>query len=505
MGPVCPVVYRYPVSGNTRRIQLLYFQLISQTALLLVVAWLVVGPTIPVLVYCACTLYRLTGSFRGDSTIPPHLIWLFSLADLVNHICRQEMVVRMGRLHLLLLPFLLAVIQQQQGHSFVTNVNYGPALRLLQHKKALHYYSNTLVGHPTKKIPKSRLSDPEQAFDKDKNAASRTSLAALIPAAEVSGVTATSTAASGEVKPSLFWRGVVLFICIVWSTNFVVLKEIYHAAPTLDPSLYAAIRFSLAAAVLLPRTFNSIKNTDLILGSMTIGLSIFFGYFGQSIGLQTTDAGKSAFICSLNVVWVALVSGILKKQFKVQTWISALLAVSGVALLETDGGHELTSGDLWCFMQPIGFGSGYVMLEYLIAKFPQNAGAITAFKLLATAIASITWATLSGHTFADLQPVIESPVAVGGLLYMGLVTSAAMLWLQSYAFKNVPATDVSIILTFEPISASIFASFLLGEALTQQDILGGALIVFACISNELNLFSVLLNKIRGPKPPIEQS
>ena len=80
---------------------------------------------------------------------------------------------------------------------------------------------------------------------------------------------------------------------------------------------------------------------------------------------------------------------------------------------------------------------------------------------------------------------------------MGLVTSAAMLWLQSYAFKNVPATDVSIILTFEPISASIFASILLGEALTQQDIFGGALIVFACISNELNLFSVLLDKFRS--------
>ena len=268
--------------------------------------------------------------------------------------------------------------------------------------------------------------------------------------------------------PSALWRGVVLLICIVWSTNFVVLKEIYHAVPSLDPSLYAAIRFSLAALALLPRTFNSIGNKDLIVGSMTIGLSVFFGYFGQSIGLQTTDAGKSAFICSLNVVWVALLSSILKKQFKPQTWVSALLAVTGVALLETDGGHELTSGDLWCFMQPIGFGTGYVMLEYLIRKFPQNAGAVTGFKLMACAIASITWAALSGHTLADIQPILDEPVAFYGLLYMGLVTSAAMLWLQSYAFKNVPATDVSIILTFEPISATIFASFLLGEALSQQ-------------------------------------
>ena len=60
--------------------------------------------------------------------------------------------------------------------------------------------------------------------------------------------------------PSIVWRGVVLGICLVWSTNFAVIKEIFQAAPTIDPSLYAAIRFSLASLVMLPRTFNSIGN-----------------------------------------------------------------------------------------------------------------------------------------------------------------------------------------------------------------------------------------------------
>ena len=93
-----------------------------------------------------------------------------------------------------------------------------------------------------------------------------------------------------------------------------------------------------------------------------------------------------------------------------------------------------------------------------MAKHPTEAGAITSFKWLATSVLSLIWAASMGHTFADLKPILESPIAVGGLLYMGLFTSALMLWLQSHAFKNVPATDVSIILTFEPISAAIFAS-----------------------------------------------
>ena len=110
--------------------------------------------------------------------------------------------------------------------------------------------------------------------------------------------------------------------------------------PSLDPSLYAAIRFTMSALVLLPFSISKLKNItkdlELVGSSAIMGLSVFFAYYGQSIGLSTTTANKSAFICSLNVVWVALLSSLLKKEFKVQTWLSALMAVLGVAILEAD-------------------------------------------------------------------------------------------------------------------------------------------------------------------------
>ena len=215
------------------------------------------------------------------------------------------------------------------------------------------------------------------------------------------------------------WRGVVLGICVVWSTNFAVIKEIFHAVPSIDPSLYAAIRFSLAGLVMLPRMLKSVGNTELIISSMTVGLSVFFGYFGQAVGLMTTTANKSAFICSLNVVCVALLSSVIKKEFKAQTWISSFLAVLGVAVLESDGNAPPVVGDIWSLCQPVGFGLGYVALEYVVAKFPDNPGAITAYKILSIAIASIVWAISNGHTLADLQPIMESNIAVGGLLYTG--------------------------------------------------------------------------------------
>lgn len=64
-------------------------------------------------------------------------------------------------------------------------------------------------------------------------------------------------------------------------------------------------------------------------------------------------------------------------------------------------------------------------------------GAITAFKIISIAFASIVWAASCGHTLADLTPIMESNVAVAGLLYTGLITTAAALWVQSYAFEEV--------------------------------------------------------------------
>lgn len=55
----------------------------------------------------------------------------------------------------------------------------------------------------------------------------------------------------------------------------------------------------------------------------------------------------------------------------------------------------------------------------------------------------------------------------------------------SAAFKNVKATDASIILSAEPIFAALFAMSFLDEAIDDSTILGGSLIIFACLLNEL--------------------
>ena len=83
----------------------------------------------------------------------------------------------------------------------------------------------------------------------------------------------------------------------------------------------------------------------------------------------------------------------------------------------------------------------------------------------------------------DLKPKVLRPLSrtvVAGIVYTGLVTTAAALWLESTAFSRVPATDASIILTTEPLFAAAVGAATLGETFGPSDYVGAALIVGAC-------------------------
>merc|ERR1712008_156296 len=94
---------------------------------------------------------------------------------------------------------------------------------------------------------------------------------------------------------------------------------------------------------------------------------------------------------------------------------------------------------------------------------------ISAIKLLVVSLASLSLFEIKSFTtqgmlhLPDLTPILSSSTALGGILYTGLVTTALALWFESIAFKRVPATDVSIILSTEPLFAAAAAAFFLGD------------------------------------------
>mmetsp|Transcript_20046 Transcript_20046/g.43201 ORF Transcript_20046/g.43201 Transcript_20046/m.43201 type:complete len:552 (+) Transcript_20046:95-1750(+) len=329
--------------------------------------------------------------------------------------------------------------------------------------------------------------------------------------------------AEAEANPlsGLLWRLVVVTLCALWASNFAAAKLIL-AEPGVDSSLYAVSRFGVAALALLPGSVRLIaKERGLVdretaLAALQCGGWVAFGYLGQTLGLLTTTASRSCVICSLHCVFVAIIAELLRVRrardagaidgsdaatFDLKRLIPAVVAVTGVAIVELTGAAGGPNvGDALSIAQPIGFGMGYLQLEELMARNPAAALPVSAIKLGVVATASLCMFELSPliHSadyaggisealthlslqFPNFGAILSSPLAVGGILYTGLVTTAAALWVESIAFARVPATDASIILTTEPIFAAAAGAVTLGETFGISDYVGASLIISACV------------------------
>lgn len=297
------------------------------------------------------------------------------------------------------------------------------------------------------------------------------------------------------------WRLGILALTILWSTNFAFIKAIFVSIPDLDPSLYAAVRFTIAAIVLLPTYYNALGNKVLVRSSAVCAVWVMLGYLGQSLGLKLgSTADKSAFISSLVVVWVAIAPVLYYAALKVMggqpgnpsvqpVWSTVLLAVCGIALLELQGSSPPTWGDAWSLLQPVGFGTSYFFMERQMklhgSSSPEAPRQATGLRVLSIAAMSLLWAASTGSLRVDnLAQIAQSPEAVASLMYLGCVTTAGGLWLQTLAFRRVSASDASMILSSEPVWAAIFSAVLLGEQVTPIEAVGGGMIITACVANE---------------------
>jgi hypothetical protein len=130
-----------------------------------------------------------------------------------------------------------------------------------------------------------------------------------------------------------FYKALLLVVAVIWGSNFGALK--YLDTCGVDVSIITAIRFALASLSLVPFLLKAEKG--VIPAGLEVGLWVSLGYITQAIGLETTQANKSAFICSLTVVVVPLINGLLGKKINNTTWAACLLAVMGVGLLTLQG------------------------------------------------------------------------------------------------------------------------------------------------------------------------
>jgi len=288
---------------------------------------------------------------------------------------------------------------------------------------------------------------------------------------------ASSTSASGRERvPDLWAMAPLLAVTVVWGSTFVIVQDVVRTVPVLD---FLGLRFGIATVLMLlvrPRTVFALPRVQVKRG-IGLGLVLGGGYVLQTVGLKYASATVAGFITGLFVVFTPIVAYVLlRTRIERAAWVGVVLATFGLALLSLNGwalglGETLTLGCAFLYaIHIVGLGQWSTR---------QDAYGLAVVQLGTVSIVC----TMLGATNGFVLPAKASTwVAV---VFLAVFATAVAFFVQTWAQAHLSATRTAVVMTMEPVFATLFAVLFAGEQLTTRIAIGAACVLAAMYLVEL--------------------
>ena len=274
--------------------------------------------------------------------------------------------------------------------------------------------------------------------------------------------------------------GGLILTAAIWGFAFVVVKD---SVDTIPPVYMVSIRYTIAAVllgfVLIPQ-FKKLNRYYWIHGAVT-GLMLALGYITQTIGCKYTTAGKNAFLTTIYVILIPLISWPLnKKRPHFVVFLSAVMALVGIGLLalRNEGGVlGFNVGDILTLI----CGLFYALHIIFTAKFSQdkNPVILTWIQFIVAAVFSWSVSPLIDGSFS--VALLKSSRVIFSMLYLGIFSSLVAFLLQNICLKYMESSLASLFLSLESVFGVVFSAIFLRERMTLVMIFG-CVLIFAAIT-----------------------
>lgn len=280
-------------------------------------------------------------------------------------------------------------------------------------------------------------------------------------------------------KKQTFWADISLFIvAIIWGSGFIATK---NALDVIPPLYLTGVRFSIGCMVLsciFYKRLGRLKKSDLQ-GGLIVGLILFLAFTAQTIGLQSTDAGKSAFLTGTNVVVVPFLYWLIHRHAPDKyAFAAAFICVFGIGLLSLNTTSlAIHSGDLLTLLCAFFFACHIASTGYYAKRMDPLVLSIIQFAVVAIL------STGSGFFFETLPTNL--PISSWyPVVYLALFSTCIAFVLQTVGQKYTYSTHAAIILSMESVFGTLFGVLLLNEVLTLKMTMGCLSILIAILTAE---------------------
>lgn len=271
----------------------------------------------------------------------------------------------------------------------------------------------------------------------------------------------------------------VMLAAILWATSGTAAKMLFSHG--ISPFQLIQLRLGIAGAflfvwlVLRRPALLRIARRDLLYFALLGGGALAAAQFTYLFAISRVNVATAILLQYLSPTFIAIYAAVFTREYPDRTTLTAIIgAVAGCYLVV--GAYDLdvlslnALGILSGLLSAVTFAWYAIQGESGMRRYPPLT--VLFYALL---FAFLTWNLLHPPLGAFFSPY--TPGDWGWILYIGVMGTLLPFGFFFQGVTRIRATRASITATLEPIAAAVISYFLLNEALTPLQLLGGALVI----------------------------
>lgn len=263
----------------------------------------------------------------------------------------------------------------------------------------------------------------------------------------------------------------------IWGGMYVVSKVVLEVIPPFSLLATRLVLGSLSLGVVIAIRRQGGLTKRQFIGSFLIGIlgyGISLGF--QFVGTKLSTASNGALVTSATPAFVLLFAPfLLKEKTTMRGGIALAVSSLGVVAVIDPRTADFSSSLFMGNLSLLAAALTWALYSVLVRKVSRTADLLVSSTVML--IGGTPSSVLFGYYEIVNQGIGEiTPGIIGGILFLGIISTAVAMFLWNYAFAQLPASTAALTFFAQPIVGTILGWFFLGETITPLFVLGGVMI-----------------------------
>lgn len=287
-----------------------------------------------------------------------------------------------------------------------------------------------------------------------------------------------------KTKGKLMLRGVIYgaTAAAIWGGMYVVSDVVLEVIPPFTLLFFRLLLGALSLSIFIigkPRPKLNWHFWLLSIATGLVGYGISLG--AQFVGTDLSTAINGAVVTSATPSFVIVFAiFILRERLTTLRLGAVILATLGVLVIldltQIDLSSETFVGNIFLAIAALTWGLYSVLVRWVSSQYPKIDPLYITLIAFIGGFSLVIPATLWETTQISIVLAEIDLAIILGVLFLGIVSTAIAFWLWNTAFVLLDASTASVLFFVQPISGALLGWLFLGQSLTLNLWIGGALI-----------------------------